>query len=63
MISAIIEDPCITRYDSKKRPYLLTDFPKLGFCHTLCQPNNDADSIVAMKREMDSGDCEFVRLK
>jgi hypothetical protein len=31
MISAIVEDPCIAHYDFRKRPFLLTDFSKLGF--------------------------------
>jgi hypothetical protein len=48
MISAIIDDPCIARYDFRKRPYLLTDFSKLGFGYNLCQPNDDPTSLAAM---------------
>ena len=63
MISAILSDPCIARYDFRKRPYLLTDFSKLGFGYNLCQPNDDAASLAAMNREMAGGDCEFLRPK
>ena len=60
LIGAITSDPCIARFDHTKRPYLLTDFSKLGFGYNLCQPNDDKDSIAAMRREMEGGDCEFL---
>ena len=41
MINAIISDPCISRYDFEKRPYLLTDLSKVGFGYDLFQPNDD----------------------
>ena len=31
MIMAILSDPCASRYDFNKRPYLLTNFSKKGF--------------------------------
>ena len=37
MIMAILFDPYLARFDYKKRPYLLTDFSKLGFGYNLCQ--------------------------
>ena len=63
LIEAILSDPCIARFDFQKRPYLLTDFCKLGFGFNLCQPNDDAESLAAMNREMEGGDCEFLTPK
>ena len=60
MINAVISDPFISRYYFEKRPYLLTDFSKFGVGYDLCQPNDDPDSMVAMRREMEGGDCEFL---
>ena len=61
MIMAILSDPCLARYDCNKCPYLLTDFSKVGFGYNLCQPADDPDSLAAMQREMDGGDCEFLK--
>ena len=61
MILAITSDPCIARHDYKKRSYLLTDFSKLGFGFNLCQPNDDPESLAAMRREMEGGECEFLK--
>jgi hypothetical protein len=60
MIMAILSDPCIARFDCRKRPYLLTDFSKLGFGYNICQPANDAASQAAMQREINGGECEFL---
>ena len=61
MIMAILSDPCIARYDFNKRSYLLTDFPKKGFGYNLCQPADNPDSLGAMKREAEGGECEFLK--
>ena len=45
----------------QETPVFVTDFSKLGFDYNLCQPNSDPESTAAMKREMDGGDCEFLR--
>ena len=63
MILAIVSDPCIARHDFEKRSYLLTDFSKLGFGYNLCQPNDDPESLAAMRREMEGGECEFLKDK
>ena len=63
MISAIIEDPCVARYDFCKRPYLLTGFSKFGFGYHLCQPNDDDASLAAMTRKMAGGDCNCLHPK
>ena len=63
MINAVISDPCIAHYDFEKRPYLLTDFSKVGFCCDLCHPNDDPDSMEEMRREMEGGGCEFLHHK
>ena len=58
---ALISDPCIAQYDFQKRPFILTDFSKLGFGYDLRQPNDDPDSLATMNREMAGGDCEFLQ--
>ena len=61
MIMAILSDPCVARSDFNKRPYLLTNFSKRGFGYTLCQPADGPDSLAAMKREAEGGECEFLK--
>ena len=64
VIDAIYSNPCITQFDCKKRPYLLTDFSRKGFDYDLCQPDSDdPDSMTAMHREMEGSECEFLLLK
>ena len=63
MINSVISEPLIYLYDFEKHPYLLTDFSKVGFCYDMCQPNDNPDSMAAMRREMEGGDCEFLRHK
>ena len=63
MINAVTSDPFINRYGFKKSPYLLTDFSKVGFGYDLCQLNDDPESMAEMRREMEGGDCEFLRHK
>ena len=48
MINAIISDPCLARFDHKKRSYLLTNFSRIGFGFNLCQPNDDPESLAVM---------------
>ena len=44
----------------KKRPYLLTDFSKMGFGYNLCQPDsNGPASMTAMHHEIEGSECEF----
>ena len=50
LIMAILSDPCLARFDYKKRPYLLTDFSKRGFGYNICQPADDAASMAVMLR-------------
>ena len=61
MMTAILSDLCVVRYDFNKRPYLLTDFSKKGFGYNLCQPADDPDSFAAMQREAEGGECEFLK--
>ena len=63
IINAVISDLCISRYYFEKCPYLLTGLSKVGFGYDLCQPNDDPNSMAAMRREMEGGDCEFLRQK
>lgn len=58
---AILSDPCLRRFDYKKRLYLRTDFCALGFGYAACQPGSDQPSLDAMMREMAGGECEFLK--
>jgi hypothetical protein len=55
----ILSKPLLRRVSRTKRPYLRTDFSKLGFGHVLLQPGDDEPSIKAMERENAGGPCEF----
>ena len=55
LINAILDDPCVGRFNHKKKSYLLTDASKLGYGYNPCQPNDDPVSIAAMEREMNGG--------
>ena len=57
--AAILSKPLLRRVSRTKRPYLRTDFSKLGFGHVLLQPGDDEPSISAMNRENAGGPCEF----
>ena len=61
LIMAILSDPCLARFDYKKRPYLLADFSKRGFGCNLFQTADAAASMAAMRREMEGGNCEFLK--
>ena len=63
LMKALLDDPCIARYDYRKRCYLLTDFSGKGFGYTICQPADDDASMAAMEREIAGGECEFLRPK
>ena len=63
LIMALLSDLCLARHNFKKRSYLLTDFSKLGFGYNVCQPDDDPDSMAAMRREMEGGECEFLKAK
>jgi hypothetical protein len=63
MIFDITSDPNLARCGFKKRLHLLTDCCKLGCGYTLCQLNNDPDSITAMKHDVDGDNFEFLRPK
>ena len=58
---ALLSDPCLQRFNHRKRVYVLTDFCKEGFGWCACQPGDDNASIAAMEREMLGGDCEFLK--
>eukprot|EP00956_Cyclotella_meneghiniana_P018529 scaffold30928_cov30-Cyclotella_meneghiniana.AAC.2 len=58
--NAILSDPCLKRFNHRKRLYLLTDFCKEGFGYCASQPGNDEESLQAMQSEMEGGDCKFL---
>ncbi|KAL3786998.1 hypothetical protein HJC23_005509 [Cyclotella cryptica] len=59
--NAILADPCLKRFDHRKRVYIISDFCAKGFAYVATQPGDDEPSIAAMMREMAGGDCEFLR--
>ena len=60
IITAILDDPCLARYDARKRCYVSTDFCKDGFGFVCLQPTDDQVSLAAMLLEMPGGPCEFL---
>ena len=61
VIDGILSDPCLVRWDSRRRFYLQTDFCALGMAFVGMQPASDTVSLDAMRREMEGGVCEFLR--
>ena len=61
ILKSILADPCLQRFDHRKRFYLRTDFCAKGFGYVGLQPTNDRVSLEAMKREMEGGECEFMK--
>ena len=61
VILAINSDPCLVRWDSRKRYYVQTDFCQMGMGFVCLQTANDDVLMAAMTRKMAGGDCEFMR--
>jgi hypothetical protein len=55
----IMVKPILQRANIRKRFYLKTDFSSLGLGFALCQPDDADESIAAMKRENEGGECKF----
>ncbi len=47
VFTAILDDPCIKRFDSTQLVALHTDFSSFGFGYCLLQPGDDAASVSA----------------
>ena len=62
IIYSICSDPCLMRFDHRKRFYVRTDFCSHGFGFVGMQPDNDIISMSAMRREMAGGSCEFMKV-
>jgi hypothetical protein len=58
--SAILNNPCLKRYDHRLLLVLRTDFSKDGFGFVALQPGNDTESRLAMKHCMEGGKFEFI---
>ena len=59
---SILSDPCLKRFNHRRRLYLKTDFSSYGFGYVAMQPSDNAASLSAMRREMEGGPCEFLLL-
>jgi hypothetical protein len=55
----ILSKPILQRASIKTRFYLKTDFSSLGLGFALCQPDDNEESLAAMQREDEGGECEF----
>ena len=55
----LLSSPIVQRANIRKRFYLKTDFSAVGLGFALCQPDDSKESLEAMKREDEGGDCEF----
>ena len=58
--SAILDDPCIQRFDHKKLIVLRTDFSGVGFGYALLQPADDAASVTAARDYSDGKGFTFM---
>jgi len=58
--SAILDDPCIQRFDHKKLIVIRTDFSGLGFGYVLLQPDDAASSITAARDYRDGKGFSFI---
>ena len=61
ILKFILTDPCLQRFDHRKIFYLRTDFCAKGFRYVGLQSTNDRVSLEAMIREMEGGECEFMK--
>jgi hypothetical protein len=57
---AILNDPCLKRYDHCLLLVLQSDFSKEGFGFVALQPGDDTKSRLAMKHCMEGGKFEFM---
>ena len=55
----ILSKPILQRANIRKRFYLKTDFSSKSLGFALCQPADDKQSMDAMNREINGGECEF----
>jgi hypothetical protein len=60
MRNAILDDPCLKRYDHQKLLVLCADFSVDGFGYMALQPGNDNASLSAMHTCMHGSDFLFM---
>jgi hypothetical protein len=60
MRKAILDDPCLRRYNHCKLLVLCTDFSAEGFGYVTCQPVDDDVSLAAMHKCMQGGSFDFM---
>ena len=60
MRNALLDDPCLKRYDHRKLLVLRTDFSADGFGYVALQPGDDEASLSAMHTRMRGGDFLFM---
>jgi hypothetical protein len=59
MRKAILNDPCLCRYDCHKLLILHTDFSAEGFGYVACQPADDNVSLATMHKCMQGGSFDY----
>ncbi len=60
MQNALLDDPCLKRYDHQKLLVLCTDFSTDGFGYVALQPGDDEASLSAMHTCMRGSDFLFM---
>jgi hypothetical protein len=60
MHKAILDDPCLHRYNHRKLLILCTDFSAEGFGYVACQPADNDISLAAMHKCMQGSSIDFM---
>jgi hypothetical protein len=61
MRKAILDDPCLRRYDHCKLLILCMDFSAKGFGYVACQPADNKVSLATMHKCMQGGSFNFMK--
>jgi hypothetical protein len=61
MKRALLDDPCVKRFDSKKLVVIRTNFSSFGFGFVVLQPGDDAASVSAANDYKDGKGFTFMR--
>ena len=60
MLDALLQDPCLVRYNCDLCCYLRTDWSTISMGFVLLQPASNPESLAAMRRKIAGGPCEFM---
>eukprot|EP00957_Ditylum_brightwellii_P180992 13788768-Ditylum_brightwellii.AAC.1 len=57
--TSILSKPILKRADPTKQVYLKTNFSAKGLGFVLCQLSDNKESLAAVEREIQGGECKF----